>query len=272
MLPHKPDPPLARLLLPIRAPSSSRTPFVPPPTRGRTPSSSLVPPGRLSHPGLRSAAVASQASPATAPTPASRSITDTCSTMNGNLIYNYQADQFGLAAVARATGGVAVPGAQPGCSAPTRRRLARPPPGVMTSRPGTQVPGAPMPAPFGSPAVAPRFPPFAVSRHASRRAARTARVFSVADSRRLPRRPARICSVSGRSSWRSTGSSSCAGSGRVSRQSAPFSIRSQAVPRPARVFDHACSRARPLPAPSRASSFLLRRSPTSLPTRSNAVS
>ena len=68
-------------------------------------------------------------------------------------VYNYQADQFGMAAVARATGGVAQPVGvpQPGVG-------GAPPPGVMTARPGTQVPGVPFPAPFGGPNVAPRFP------------------------------------------------------------------------------------------------------------------
>ena len=76
-------------------------------------------------------------------------------------IYNYQADQFGMAAVARATGG-AVPGAvqpglQPGVGAPPGAPGA-PPPGVMSPRPGNQVPGVPFPAPFGGPNVPPRFP------------------------------------------------------------------------------------------------------------------
>ena len=64
-------------------------------------------------------------------------------------IYNYQSDQFGLAAVARATGGVAQPGiTQPG-----------PPQGSMSPRPGTSGQGVPFPSPFGNPAGAPGFPP-----------------------------------------------------------------------------------------------------------------
>lgn len=73
-------------------------------------------------------------------------------------IYNYQADQFGLAAVARATGGVAQPGlVQPGVAQPGAP--GAPAPGVMSPRPRTPVQGVPFPSPFGNPAVAPRFPP-----------------------------------------------------------------------------------------------------------------
>ena len=72
-------------------------------------------------------------------------------------IYNYQADQFGMAAMARSTGGGVSGGLQPG--APIQPGApGAPPPGVMSSSPGNQVPGVPFPAPFGGPNVPPRYP------------------------------------------------------------------------------------------------------------------